>query len=116
MARNDNKLLALVAANVAGDLGPWSFYRSHTGKTVFYARMPALKPASPTQQIFRDKWKTIATAWHALTPTDRSKWQAIGKLTCLHITGYNLWTYWQLTHDTGTLQTLELASGIDLGI
>jgi hypothetical protein len=46
--------------------------------------------------------------------TQRRNWEQAAKKAGLKITGYNLFTYWQLTHDRPTIRTVERQSGIPL--
>jgi hypothetical protein len=115
MARNDNKLLALVAWSCTGDLGPWSFYTSRRRKIVFYPRSPALSPASPIQTVIRDRWRMATQAWKAMDRTLQSNWETATRALSLGLNGYALHVYWYTTGDTRSLQSIQRMSGIDLG-
>jgi hypothetical protein len=116
MVRTDNKILALVGINCTGDLGPWTFYRSSRRQLVYYARVPALSPASTRQKIQRDRWRCAAKLWALFPPARRAAFERVAKKTGVLATGYNLWVYYHTTRDAATLLTLQRQAGVDAGI
>jgi len=114
MARNDNKILALLGFEVTGDLGPWTLYTSHRHALVFYARVPALNPPSVQQVVLRAEWTAAAAAWRALSSSQRAAYERASRVLSLRITGYNLWVYWKTTGDRDTIRTIERQAGLTL--
>lgn len=114
MARTDNKLLALLGFNCTGDVGPWTLYRSARGQLVYFARMPALNPASPLQLQQREVWTAAAAAWKNQTTQQRANWEAAVRRARAQITGYNLWVYTLTTGDRSPMSTISRQSGITL--
>lgn len=113
MAR-DNLILALCGFNVTGDLGPISVYRSRRGALVFYPRVPALSPPTTLQLIQRNRFRAAAISWQGLPEETRAQWEAATIAAKLAVTGYNLFTYYQMTGDVGTLRTITNHTGIPL--
>lgn len=112
MARQDNKILALIGYSVTGDLGPWTFYRSKRGALVFFPRAPALNPPTHRQLVMRDHFKNAAFIWQTLTPTDRTAWMTLATRARLRVTGYNMFVYWRTTSDWSIIQTLMRQTGV----
>jgi len=116
VARSDNKILALLGFSCTGDCGPWTFYTSERKQIVFFARMPALNPASPLQLLQRQAWTAAAVAWKNKTPQQRADWEAAVRRTSCKITGYNLWVFTITTGRTDAMQTISRQAGIALSI
>lgn len=114
MAIPQTLLTRFMGWTVQGDLGPWTFYTSRRRQIVFYAKAPPLSPASIDQTHFRNLFRTAARAWHAQQKPTRNNWTQAAKKAGLRITGYNLWTYYQVTRDRKTIQTVERATNIQL--
>lgn len=114
MARNDNKLLALLGFSATGDVGPWSLYTSRRRAIVFYPRVPALNPPTQTQLVMRARWAQTARRWQMLTPTQRDDWEQASKLARLNVTGFNLYVYYWSRLDLATVRTIEHQTGITL--
>lgn len=114
MAETDNRLLAMLGLRVTGDAGPWTFYFSSRKQIVFYPRMPADKPASPAQVVLRAYFKAAAMTWRALPIAKQKAWERASKRAWLRCTGYNLWTYYAVTSDRQTINTIERQSGVSL--
>jgi len=59
-------------------------------------------------------FRYAAMAWRGLTPELRARWQLAATRAHLKITGYNLWTYYQVTQDLAPIHTIERLSGLQL--
>jgi len=114
MARTDNKILALLGFNCTGDLGPYTLYTSTRHQLVFFARVPALNPASPAQAYQRARWIAAAKTWRAGPQYKRNQWELAARRAGLKITGYNLWVYTHVTRDRSILPAIERQTGIAL--
>lgn len=112
MAQSKTGLIKFLGMNAQGDLGPLTTYTSRFGHLVYYPRNPALNPPSEEQTAQRLSMREAAAAWRARTPAERADWTALGFAAHLRITGYNLFTYWQMTGDFETVQTLINRTGI----
>jgi hypothetical protein len=116
MARIDNKLIALLGFNTTGDLAHLTFYRTHTGKIVWFPRAPALNPPSVIQKIIRERFNQAGRDWRLLSQDDRALWLHTSKCCRLMITGYNLWVYWRLTRDLIAITYIESKCGVTLNL
>jgi len=114
MAVKLRNLLSVLGLVTWGDIGPLTCYRNKRGNLVFYAKAPPTSPASPAQQIYRDRWRAAATAWNGLTPDARARWELASKRASLYITGYNLFVHYHTTGDAGAVHTIEGITGLDL--
>jgi hypothetical protein len=99
MPRTDNKILAMLGFSVTGDMGPYTLYRSHRGKLIFYPRAPALNPPTPLQSVMRQRFKVAAQMWQMMPPSQHQAWERATIKTRLKLTGYDLWVYWWTTRD-----------------
>lgn len=107
-------MIALCGFNVTGDLGPLSVYRSRRGPLVMYPRVPALSPPTTLQLIQRNRFRAAAISWQQLPETTKADWERATMAAHLAVTGYNLFTYYQLTGDLNTLRTITDHTGIGL--
>jgi len=114
MVQTQNKLLAFLGWNVTGDMGPWTFYTDAQRNIVWFARVPALNPASATQATMRLRWTLAAAAWRMQTPATRNNWELASKRAHLRITGYDLWVHWITVQDRPTILTVGRQAGITL--
>lgn len=114
MAYTLRRGLALIGFNVQGDIGPFTVYTSRRGKFVVFDKAPPLTSASYAQLVQRNRWRGAAQNWRELSEEKRDDWERATRRLQLVITGYNLWVYWQTTHDLPTIRTIERQSGIDL--
>jgi len=58
--------------------------------------------------------RLAAQAWRALDDESRDRWRAACRRASLYLHGYLLYVWYQLTHDTAKLRTIELQSGVTL--
>ena len=114
MAVKLRNMLSVLGLVTWGDIGPLTCYRNKRGALVFYAKAPPTTPASPAQQIYRDRWRLAVTAWNALAPEVRARWELASKRASLYITGYNLFVHYHTTGDGDGIITIELQTGLDL--
>lgn len=110
----DEKILHMLGTHVTGDFGPWTFYTSRRSGVVFFPRAPALQPPTPLQTHWRNQFRLAGYVWRRLSPESRANWLAAAHKAHLSIGGYNLFTYFILTNDTATIETVERHSGLDL--
>lgn len=103
----DEKILHMLGTHVTGDFGPYTFYTSRRSGVVWFPRSPALKPATPLQLHWRNKFRLAAEIWRRLPTAERNNWLAAAKRANLAITNYNLFTYYVLTEDDDTIHTVE---------
>lgn len=90
-----------------GDLGDLTIYTAKNGKTVYFLKAPPLVPATLFQKRQRSRFRNVATLWWQLTQEKRNAWLQAAKTANLYCTGYNLFLWWQLRRDVGSLRTLE---------
>jgi hypothetical protein len=114
MTVTDNNILTMLGWNSTGDVGPWTLYTAKDHGLVFYARVPALNPASPGQKYMRTQWELAAAAWQALSKAQRTAYESASKKLSLRITGYNLYLYQRTTGDRATIRTIERQTGLTL--
>lgn len=114
MAHQPRKMLDLLSMSTQGDLGALTMYTSQRGKLVIFPRAPPLNPPSLEQARQRQQFNATAIAWWSLTNEQRTAWKTAAIRAHLRITGYNLWTYWRLTGDKPTIETIERQAAISL--
>lgn len=107
-------LLNILGLNPTGDLGPLTGYTSKRGKAVWFLKAPPTTPATPYQNHQRNIFRLVAMAWRALPADVRQAWLDAAPRAHLRITGYNLFTYWQITRDRPTLRTIEHLAQLEL--
>jgi hypothetical protein len=105
------RMLGLYAS---GDLGPWTFYTSRRHAIVAFLRAPPKTPATYLQLRQRNRWRAAAEAWSLADSPTRQRWRDASRLANLRITPYNLWVWYQTTHDSAALSTIENQTGIEL--
>lgn len=81
---------------------------------VFFIKAPPTKPPTWRQRFQRNRFRLCGKAWQAIQPAARAAWEAATKNAGLRCTGYNLFTYWQLTLDTPRIKTVERYAHIDI--
>lgn len=108
------KFLTLLGFNATGDLGPLTAYTSIRHKAVWFPKTNPLNPPSIMQTKMRNFFRLVATQWRALTPAQRNAWSTAARSGGLRVTGYNLFTWYQRTHDAATIETIERQTGIQL--
>jgi len=108
------KSLTLIGLRPTGDLGPLTGYTSKHGKPVWYLKSPPKEPPTDVQRHCRNAFRLAAIAWTQLTPERRQTWTKTQDAAHLNITGYNLFIFWQLTHDRKTIETIERQTNLTL--
>ena len=108
------KALHLIGLRPTGDLGPLTGYTSKRGKAVWFLKAPPKIPPTCWQIVQRNAFRINAIAWNALEPQVRANWLNAAKIARLTITGFNLWTWYNLCPDPAVIRTIEHVSGIKL--
>lgn len=104
----------LLGLQPTGDLGPLTAYYSKRKQIVWFPKNPPLNPPSPMQSHQRNKLRLIAMSWRALTKEERKNWELASKRARTTLTGYNLFTFWSMTHDRAAIRTIERQAGLTL--
>lgn len=89
-----------------GDFGPWTMYRRHDGRLVFFLKTWPDKPPSPDQLTQRAAFAAAATDWNALTNAQREGWTTAAARASICGTGYNLFLHNRLHPHPAALATL----------
>lgn len=108
------EILRFLGFNTQGDLGPWTFYTSKRKGLVWFVKAPPLEPPSLMQTSIRNAYRLNAYVWRSLQPSQRTDWETASKRAGLRITGFNLFTYWNLTKDDAVVHTIERQTRISL--
>lgn len=103
-----------IALSIQGDIGPLTFYTSQRNKLVAFLRAPPLHPPTPTQEVFRERFRQAAAKWRAASPVTRALWKEAAERCNLGITGYDLWTWWCNAPQPDALRTIERQAGFTL--
>lgn len=98
--------------NCQGDFGPVTMYTAADKGLVVFLKAPPRCPPTPNQTMIRGRFKRIATTWATLTQPQRDQWEELTIRACLRITGYDLFTYYQMRRDVSAVETLEHQTGI----
>lgn len=106
--------LTFIGWRPTGDLGPLTGYTSKRGKPVWFLKSPPTTPPTNWQLHRRAFFKVAADHWWRIGPHRRSDWLRAARLAHLNITGYNLFTYYQLTRDRAAIATVEQQTAIQL--
>jgi hypothetical protein len=114
MATSGKRVLPFAALAMTGDVGPLTTYTNRRNKVVFFPRSPPLTPPTFAQLVQRNRFRTVAAAWHRLPQSTRDNWNLAAARANLQITGFNLWTFWNLKRNRSTIATVEHQSGITL--
>lgn len=114
MAFNPPALFNYLGFNKQGDLSGLTCYTSRRNQVVWFPKSPPLRPPSTEQIQQRNRFRLVAQLWRAQSQVARSNWRRAAKAAALRITGYNFFTYWQLSSDTSAVQTVERQTGINL--
>lgn len=109
-----NKVLTYIGFRPTGDFGPLTGYTSKRGKPVWYLKAPPKTPPTGYQVHQRNVFRSIARAWMMLTASKRADWMEAARLAHLHITGYNLYVWFQIRRDVAVIRTIEHQSGVSL--
>ena len=107
-------ILNFLGFHPSGDLGPLTMYTSRRNKMVAYLKSPPKEPPTYYQIRQRNRFRLAGAAWTALPPATRQEWNTAANRTGAAITGYNLFTYYQLTHDRAAILTIEHQTGTQL--
>lgn len=103
----DERRFTPLGLRPTGDLGALTYWTTKRGRVVAILKAPPLNPPSIMQQHMRDQYRLIATQWRALHPNTRAAWLRAAKKARLYVTGYNLFVWYQRTHDRAAIQTIE---------
>jgi len=98
---------ALLGFRPTGDLGPLTIYTSKRGKIVAYPKAPPTSPPTFHQLRNRNRFRLVALLWSNLLPAERNQWTLAAHRTGASITGYNLFVFYQMTHDEPPIRTIE---------
>lgn len=113
MALTPNKRY-LIGFNATGDLGPFVIYTSRKQGTVWFTKPIMDDGACYRRRHYRNRFRCAALAWRALTQEKRDAWNLACRRAYLYLSGYALWTWWQLKRDRPALRTIERQSGVSL--
>jgi len=113
MRRDQASLAQILGLNYAGDIGPYTCYRTKQGKHVWFLRAPPRSPASEHQRQQRLRWTTVAAAWRSLPGPVRSAWLTLAARSGITATGYNIYLAYSLHPDIAALATLCRRTGIN---
>lgn len=108
-----NPVLQFAGFRPTGDFGPLTGYTSKRGRAVWYLKAPPKTPPTGYQTSQRNKFRMTALAWNALRPEQRTAWMEAARGAHLHITGFNLFVWYQLRRDHAVIRTVAHQSGID---
>lgn len=114
MATLSPNILPLMGLNPAGDIGPFTVFRTKRLGVVWFPRAPPKMKPSFLQRRHRNRWSFAARVWRTMPILDREKWMTAARLLNLAITGYNLFIYYQVTKDAGPIRTIQRRTGIQL--
>lgn len=107
-------LVSLFGTVLWGDIGPLTLYRNKNNKLITFMKTWPKEPPSDEQLEWRQKFRTAAAAWQALSTSSRSAWDGAARRAGLCMSGYNLFVHWQIKQDTKAIQTIERQTGISL--
>jgi len=107
-------LLSLLGLVYWGDLGELTIYKDKQGKIVAFRKTWPSGPATPAQQIQRDRFRSAAIAWQALELEQRSQWELATRRTSLCMHGYDLFLHHQLIGDDEAIRAIERQSNTTL--
>ena len=108
------KHFTYLGLKIQGDLGPFTCYTNKRGLVVWFLKAPPQEPPSWIQTHERNMWRYVGWAWAALTRPQRDQWEQTARRARLRITGYNLFTYFQITDDEAVMKTVEHQTGLTL--
>lgn len=106
-AQPPTNLFNLFGQVIWGDFADLTMYRRPDGRLVVFAKTWPKKPASPAQQIQRDKLAAAAADWKAGPTNPKQNWDTAAKRASLCMHGYDLFMHWKLTGDRDAILTLE---------
>jgi hypothetical protein len=114
MKTDARKFHNLLGMAIQGDLGGITLYRNQYHHLVTFAMTWPKEPASVLQTRNRIRFRVIAATWSSLPQALRTSWLQVAARANLRITGYDLFTYYMLKADHGTIHTLEQQTAISL--
>lgn len=109
-----SNIISLLGWRPTGDLGPLTIYTSRRHKIVAFLKAPPTCPPTEWQSHQRAAFRLIARAWNGLTDEQREQWHLAEVRLPLNITGYNLFVWWNLSHDDETIRTIQRQTGTNL--
>lgn len=107
-------LLQFLGFRATGDLGPFTFYTTKKGNTVFFPKAPPTCPPSDRQIIQRTKFRLIARFWKQIPATKRAAWELATIKLRLRLTGFDLFTWYHTAGDRQTIATIERLANLTL--
>lgn len=110
----NNPLLKWLGFRPTGDLGGLTSYTTRRNKTTWFNKSPPKTAPSPRQRVNRAHWRTIALAWHTLTPDQQQTWKTAVNRAHLAITGYSLWLWFWCHLDLAPIRTIERHTDLQL--
>lgn len=116
MKLGDVHVFEFLGFNTQGDLGPWTFYTDKNNNLVWFIKSPPLEPPSYLQTHQRNRFRTAASQWRSLLPTERANWMLAAERAHLNIHGYDFYVYVQLTHDYGAAATIARQTNLPLNL
>lgn len=114
MASLSFNILPLMGLNPAGDIGPYTVFRTRRSGVVWFPRAPPKMAPSYLQRRNRNTWSFAARVWSGSTPDDRQNWMDAARRAQLSISGYNLFIFYQVTKDRSVIETIQRKTGIVL--
>lgn len=99
-----------------GDIAELTMYRSRTGKVVYYQKNYPIASPSACQLARRAQFAAAATAWKALSATQRAQWRLAAARASLTATGYNAYLHFKLADEPAAMATLARQTGTTLSL
>lgn len=116
MALQRSPLFNFLGLSTQGDVGGWTFYTSRRRRLVFFPKSPPTSPPTPAQRARREPFRIAGLIWQTFDEHRRRTWHDAADRAHLAIHGYNLFTYYIITRDQSTIETVERQSGIELNL
>lgn len=107
-------LLQFLGFRATGDLGPFTFYTTKKGNTVFFPKAPPTTPPSYQQIQQRSKFRTISQFWQHHSAQKKAAWELATIKLRLRLTGFDLFTWYHTVGDRQTIATIERLANLTL--
>lgn len=98
---------------VAGDVGPFTCWTTHTGKVVFIRRAPPDKPPSERQRKQRMRFRAAMQYWQAMPLEEKMQWQKLVRRSKLCLSAHNLVIGLMMNPEPERLMRLNEKHGTD---
>lgn len=102
-------LLGLI---VSGDIDGLTIYTDRHNRKVAYPKAPPKEPPTQMQIDVRNRFKAAQAEYMGLTLLQKEAYELLTKAAALCLTGQNLFISVAMTDTYGTLDTLQLQTGI----